>query len=818
MTNSRTAAREADKDADVDATNGTASDAAQQPVSVSVSEVENGRDDQPSPAPADAPGGDGPDRGPADGPADGSGALEAALLADPSVAHVAESGDAETEVAIPPAHLLAIPGPAAPSPAGSDATWYQPNGEGGYDLMLVPLDGGAAERIDLPLALRPTLGVDGDPSGPTGPVWSPDGKMLALTCLHPDTGRDAIFVVEFGSGLLRPLVSHDADDRGPKWSDDSRVVAFTSRSGGRDRIAIAEARPPEGEESYAIYLTDGAQDDRDPAWLRTGAEIAFRRRRGDPATDDIWIVSIIDGTARQGTGREGRVGLGSQPAYRRAPVTSPDKPQVAYATNEKDWDLIAIANTDNGTGWTLAGEAGDKADPQWSPDGKRVAYVRTMGTVTNVCTKGTAAAVTDIQDPGHGIALHPRWLADGRLLYWYADSVRSPRLIVQQPGPKQPRTVIDPFAVGQPDGVAAETAEGESLTTATASDDPAIPAGETSPADGQPVPAPVDGDAADEVVPELADTPVADSPSPDTAESTTSESAAGESTPADSSDAAVVEPASPPASAIEQTAEEVRASIPPIDPAWAVPSVLETQTPDRIKLPGLLYRPGDDEQGATAGVTVVSVGDGPPSRATQSPDPGLQTIVRAGYPYYRLNVRGVPGLGRNVLDGLADLADFEAEADDIVTVDRMLRVGDLRLPDRHAILGAGAGGALALTTAGGRPGTFAAVIAIDPVTDWDREFDGLSPWQRAWYQRMFGLPLQEAGRYALRTPSTFAGVIDAPILLVTRGERRATLLAPLTGVLQELDVAYQHIALDEDVADAEVGRTVVRFLDGLARG
>ena len=94
---------------------------------------------------------------------------------------------------------------------------------------------------------------------------------------------------------------------------------------------------------------------------------------------------------------------------------------------------------------------------------------------------------------------------------------------------------------------------------------------------------------------------------------------------------------------------------------------------------------------------------------------------------------------------------------------------------------------------GARPGAVDAVAVIDPVTDWDDELDQADDEFAHWYLTYLGLPSVNRGKSALRTPTTFAGVLDLPVLLV--GTNRVSLgrsvqLERFAAALDELQVPY----------------------------
>jgi dipeptidyl aminopeptidase/acylaminoacyl peptidase len=222
-----------------------------------------------------------------------------------------------------------------------------------------------------------------------------------------------------------------------------------------------------------------------------------------------------------------------------------------------------------------------------------------------------------------------------------------------------------------------------------------------------------------------------------------------------------------------------------------LPQPLEYAAGDAT-LSGQLHRPTATTQAPVPALVFL---DGPPSVARRAtPQAAEPTLAKAGFTVFAPNLHGVTGYGRAVSRALLDDAESEIELADVVDAVSALRAETGVDPDRVALVGRGYGSLLALLAIGARPGVCAAAVAIDPITDWDQEFDGATGSWRRWLLDHFGAPLVRRGPYAARQPATFAALIDVPLLLLATGAAppsRCVQLDAFAARLTDLGIAFE---------------------------
>src|SRR5262245_26682584 len=206
-----------------------------------------------------------------------------------------------------------------------------------------------------------TLGLGG------APVWSPDGRKIALAAYEPGRKSD-VYVMNADGSELQRLTRNPAGDGGPSWSPDGQKIAFSGyRNHGDQRDIFAMNADGSDQRS----LTHSSVHEFDPAWSPDGQKIAFTRTRGrwgwskrcTSSCADVWVMNA-DGSGQRRLTRNTSWGEG--------PVWSPDGRRIAFV-RVRDWssglsDIYVIHADGTGQRKLTAGSG-----PVWSPDGRKIA-------------------------------------------------------------------------------------------------------------------------------------------------------------------------------------------------------------------------------------------------------------------------------------------------------------------------------------------------------------------------------------------------------------------------------------------------------------
>lgn len=252
----------------------------------------------------------------------------------------------------------------------------------------------------------------------TQPAMSPDNSEIAFV-----SGSD-IWAVPASGGEARLLVSHQANETRPVYSPDGKQLALVSSRTGNGDIYVLTFATAE----LKRLTFDDANDQLD-AWSRDGRWIYFTTGGHNVSfMNDVYRISVEGGTPMPVTAQL------YENQYFSAP--SPDGKTLAFTARGIDsnqWWRKGHAHIDESEIWLMhdgsppryeqLSEGGDAKEiwPMWSADGGEVDYVSDRGGAQNIWVRSIGGKPRQITSFKDGRVLWPSISYDGRFIVFERD-------------------------------------------------------------------------------------------------------------------------------------------------------------------------------------------------------------------------------------------------------------------------------------------------------------------------------------------------------------------------------------------------------------
>ena len=202
------------------------------------------------------------------------------------------------------------------------------------------------------------------------------------------------------------VTSDPARDRVPRWSPDGRKLLFASDRGGRWNLWTVTPFPGEDSLVRITQDEDAVISHALPAgWSPDGSEIVFTGSRGGY---ELWIVSAAGGGRRQ---------LDTHGLRGWDPDWSPDGRWIAFnAHSEGGYAELWAIPAAGGEVRRLTSLAQNSYNPAWSPDGRWIAFTaRDQGPFNLYAIPFAGGPLVQLTDSTAG-QIGPRWSPDGSRL------------------------------------------------------------------------------------------------------------------------------------------------------------------------------------------------------------------------------------------------------------------------------------------------------------------------------------------------------------------------------------------------------------------
>lgn len=184
--------------------------------------------------------------------------------------------------------------------------------------------------------------------------------------------------------------------------------------------------------------------------------------------------------------------------------------------------------------------------------------------------------------------------------------------------------------------------------------------------------------------------------------------------------------------------------------------------------------------------TVLNTHGGPESYRTDMYLPNSQVWMDHGFAYLTINYHGSTTFGRDFQEAIwGHPGDWEI--DDMAAAWKWLVEHSIAHPRQVFLEGWSYGGYLTLLGLGKRPELWAGGMAGIAVADWKMMYEDSAESLRGYQRALFGgTPDEKPEQYAASSPITYAGAVQAPVLILQGRNDSRTPARPVEAYEQKL--------------------------------
>lgn len=280
--------------------------------------------------------------------------------------------------------------------------------------------------------LMTLIGVAG--AYPQGPKEATPGHQRILFDSDRD-GDPGIYVMDPGGSNPQRLTHGNGSSESPAWSPDRKKIAFSSVREGHAEIYIMG---PDGSNLQQLTRT-GGKDSGNPDWSPDGKRIVFEsnrdrtfpNREGDREVYDIYAMNA-DGSDVQRLTHGNGFGVSENPNW------SPEGKRIAFDRNGN----IYVMAPDGSNLRRLTRTPAESSHPMWSPNGKTIAFQsRRDGKMEIYTMDADGTNVRKLTNTPVGRSMNPDWSPDGRKIAFISERDGNMEIYVMNVDGSDPRNL-----------------------------------------------------------------------------------------------------------------------------------------------------------------------------------------------------------------------------------------------------------------------------------------------------------------------------------------------------------------------------------------